>query len=144
MPGKFSRQPTSPNKPPVCHKAPLIPLPLDQPFWKRDATLVLRWWGDASTGNLYRSWMLTLRPGPWVRAQSGEDNSFDLRPYVVIDHFIDPSTWGYGVRVTTAADVLLDSDESNLFYQTISPWDTGLQSVLPNLATARCELQAMA
>lgn len=144
MPGKFSKQPTTPNKPPVCHKAPLIPLPLDVPLWQRDSSLVLRWWGDPSTGSLYRTWMLTLRPGPWTKAQFAEERAYDIMAYVVIDHLMTPTTFGYGVRVFTATDIYLDQDAVGNPYQTDSPWDTGLTSVLPNLATERCEFQARA
>jgi len=143
MPGKFSKQPTTPNKPPVCHKAPLVPVPFDVPLWKRNASIVINWWGDPSIGSPFRTWMLTLTPGPWEQSQHASEDAYPIAVRVNIDHFTNPTRWGYGIQVYTATEAYLDMDESNLLYQTVDPWHTGLATVIPNLYTARCTLYAL-
>jgi len=143
-PGKFSRKPTVPNKPPVCHKSPIAALPPGLPYWKRNANLFFKWQGDATTGFAYRSWALTLKPTPNAGEQLAQDRTGDIKIEFRIVHDPASNLYNYVVNVWRTSPDYLSQYETALPKQADDPWDTGLHVVPPNLATVEATFQAMA
>ena len=143
-PGKWSRRQTTPNKPPVCHKAPLIPLIPGIMPWQRNANLFFKWEGSPPQGSQQRSWNVNLEPwppGPILRATAISGGI----QFVLTITFSDPfGDFRYFALVASPTQIFLMYSTLFAPLQRVDPWYTGLVRIPSSFFTLACSFEAMA
>ena len=142
-PGKFSRKQTTPNKPPVCHKAPLPKLPIGIFPWQRNANLFFKWVGTPFQGAQQRSWNAKLKPAATQNTLTASGQAADISFELFIT-FSDPiKAFRYQCIVRSPATLFLLVATTFKPLQRVDPWFTGLVTLPPNTFTQSCTFEAM-
>ncbi len=144
MPGKFSRSPTTPNKPPVCHKSPLVPLALGLLPWDRPANLFLKWQGSPAAGNQQRSWAMQTTPAPAFQQQNAAGTAAPIAFTLIVFIYADGARFDYVCRVWNPTRDLIFRTGANLPIQRRTGWTTGLVAVGTTSFTDLCTFELMA
>lgn len=143
-PTKFARQAMTPNKPPVCHKGPITPIPPGTLPFDRPGTLFLQWRATPAAGDRYRSWAQATYQMIGFRGHRAQGVSGLVQFDLWLSMSPDAKTFTINLFLWDNHGGLLVGHAPTTPLIDRHGWTTGLLQFQSNFDTRSCQMEVMA